>query len=72
MAECECVAGCAFFHDKMENMPSMGAIYKTRYCLGDWNRCARHRVFAELGRDKVPSDLFPNEGERATALLMGG
>ncbi|PKQ17125.1 MAG: hypothetical protein CVT67_01405 [Actinobacteria bacterium HGW-Actinobacteria-7] len=70
MNECECLPGCPFFHDKMDNMPAMADIFKNRYCLGDHFTCARHRIFESLGRDRVPHDMFPNDGEYADTLLV--
>lgn len=69
MSDCECLATCPFFNDKMANMPSMAEMLKTRYCKGDWQMCARHRVFEALGKSEVPSDLFPNQDDMATQLL---
>lgn len=71
MSDCECIAGCPFFNNRMADMPSVAEIYKTRYCKEDWNSCARYRVFSQLGRDSVPANLFPNEFARADALLNG-
>jgi len=68
MPACPLIQNCAFFNDKMSHMPSMSDIYKARYCKGDNLACARHRVFASLGRENVPGDLFPNEQDRAAAL----
>jgi len=72
MADCECLPNCAFFYDKMENMPSMSNILKQRYCQGDWAMCARHQVFEALGREFVPSDLFPNQAERVAGVIAAG
>lgn len=69
MSECECLAGCPFFHDKMENMPAMADIFKRKYCLGDNSQCARHIVFKTLGKSMVPSDMFPNDIEYAKAFI---
>lgn len=69
MADCELLEKCIFFNDKMAGMPSMANIYKTRFCKGDFAPCARYRVAKALGREKVPPDLFPNQTERANALL---
>ncbi len=63
------MAGCPFFNDKMAEMPSMTHIFKSRYCLGDSFSCARHMVFQELGSDKVPADLFPNQQDRAKDVI---
>ncbi len=70
MNECECLPKCPFFHDKMDNMPAMADIFKRRYCLGDNLSCARHRVFEARGRERVPSDMFPNDGEYAETVLV--
>ena len=70
MAECEILSTCVFFNDKMANMPATTAIYKERYCQSDNLTCARYMVFKALGRPKVPSDLFPNEEERAKKLCL--
>jgi len=71
MSSCECLAGCPFFNDKMDDMPSLAAIYKNRYCQNDFDSCARHIVFKALGREKVPKDLFPNQLSRAQELVNG-
>lgn len=69
MANCALTETCIFFNDKMADMPSMADMYKNRYCRIDHTSCARYRVFEVLGREKVPTDLYPNDGERATALI---
>jgi hypothetical protein len=71
MSDCECLAGCPFFHDKMENMPSMAQMLKDKYCHGDWAACARHQIFTEFGRESVPTDLFPNQQDIAATVLAG-
>jgi len=67
--ECECLAGCAFFNDKMDSIPAMADIYKQKYCLGDSSACARHRVFASLGREYVPGDMYPNDAPYADKVI---
>ena len=71
MADCECLAGCPFFNDKMANMPALVTIYKERYCRGSKQECARYMVFMELGKPRVPTDLFPNQQERASRIING-
>jgi len=68
--ECTCLEACPFFHDRMKNMPSMAGVLKQLFCTGDWKSCARCMVFSELGREAVPSDLFPDETDRANAILQ--
>lgn len=69
MADCEKLAKCPFFNDKMADMPSMAAVYKQNYCKGDFSKCARFMVSKALGLDRVPSTLFPNQIEKAQALI---
>jgi hypothetical protein len=69
MADCELIEKCIFFNDKMQGMPTTANNMKRRYCQGDSEICARHMVFASLGREKVPADLFPSNVERAQQIL---
>ncbi|HEU0265669.1 MAG TPA: hypothetical protein VFR01_08090 [Geobacterales bacterium] len=59
MPNCELLATCLFFNDKMKNMPVSANLMKTVYCMGDNGKCARYRIYKELGRDHVPPDLYP-------------
>lgn len=70
MADCEFLKGCLFFNDKMSINEGLGAIYKVRYCQGDNTKCARYVVAKKLGREKVPTDLYPNMIERADGLIV--
>jgi hypothetical protein len=67
--DCENLSVCPFFNDKLPNMSKTASLLKTRYCLGDYNSCARYIVFKALGREKVPRDLWPSEIERAQKIL---
>ena len=74
MSDCECLAGCLFFHDQMADMPSSAGLIKAQYCSGpsaDNADCARHMVFAAIDADSVPVDLFPSDVPRARRLLVG-
>lgn len=72
MAECECLAQCPFFNDKMKERPAMAQLYKTKFCLGGENaKCARYMVRKAVGREKVPFDMFPNQAERAAQIISG-
>lgn len=72
MAECECIAGCLFFNDRMKGLESIKEMMKTRYCRGDSTNCARHMVFKGLGKTRVPSDLIPSEVDKAKILVAAG
>lgn len=69
MADCEKLEKCVFFADKMENMPAMAEIMKQRYCLGSNESCARYKVAAVLGGERVPADLFPGDVAYAERVL---
>jgi hypothetical protein len=70
MAECECLSGCPFFNDKMKEMPALAQMYKTKYCRNGENAdCARHMVKVALGKEKVPADLYPNQIDKAKAII---
>lgn len=70
MADCECLPGCPFFNDRMAQMPVMADVIKKKYCRGDNAHCARHMVKVARGTAGVPIDLFPNQQDRAKALLL--
>jgi len=72
MTDCELLAGCAFFNDKMPIDGAMGTLYKKKYCQGDNKNCARHMVFKALGKEKVPIDLFPNMADKAKKIIAEG
>jgi hypothetical protein len=69
MADCERLATCPFFNDRMSNMPATTGLFKKRYCQGDNSNCARYMVLQALGKEKLPADLFPNERERAQEII---
>jgi hypothetical protein len=69
MASCKFIETCIFFNDKMAEMPSIANLYKRRFCEAGDPSCARHRVVEALGRENVPQNLYPNDAERADALI---
>jgi hypothetical protein len=71
MADCELLAGCIFFNDKMKASQAIANLYKQKYCKVDNTTCARYAVFKKLGRPAVPADLFPNMMDRARAIISG-
>lgn len=70
MNACSRLERCPFFNDKMENMPAMAEIYKTRYCTGTSEECARNRVAGALGPENVPSGMYPNDHASADSMLQ--
>jgi hypothetical protein len=72
MSDCDCLAACPFFNDRMPIESGLGSIYKKNYCLGDFAKCARHLVVAALGKGTAPADLFPNQQERVANIIAQG
>jgi len=69
MEQCDCLSACPFFNDKMAYQSGMAAIYKRRYCKGDFMRCARHLVKEAIGQENIPADLYPNMHERVDKII---
>jgi len=72
MAACELSETCPFFNDQMAQMPASAEMFKRRYCKTDNSMCARYMVFKALGKPKVPPTLFPNNVEKAKAIIAEG
>jgi hypothetical protein len=66
---CPALAACPFFADRIQNMPSTAQLLKQRYCIEDYERCARWMVREKLGKQAVPLDLFPHDTARAREIL---
>jgi hypothetical protein len=71
MAECESFPTCPFFDDQMRDMPATAEVFKAKYCRGDKSSCARYMIQTKGGGVPVPSDLFPNQAERARMIISG-
>ncbi|MDH4139767.1 MAG: hypothetical protein OEV43_04275 [Coriobacteriia bacterium] len=70
MADCGMRESCrSFFAEGLQNMPRVARLYRERYCLGDFESCARHRLSKELGREQVPRTLYPNDHDKLSLLL---
>lgn len=67
--KCELLDTCIFFNEKMKNMPSTTQIFKKTYCLSDNKNCARYVVYKALGRENIPTDLFPGDLKRAESIV---
>lgn len=74
MGDCEKIKVCNFFEDKMQQMPSIAALFRKRLCKTDNSECAIYYLYkfletnnyhlsaeAEEKVSKVSSNLFPNE-----------
>ncbi len=72
MADCELLKGCLFFNDKMSIESGLGAMYKKNFCQSDNSKCARYMVAKAMGREKVPTSLYPNMTDRAKEIITQG
>lgn len=71
MAMCENLSKCPFYQGKMSMDSGLGSMYKKKYCEGDRFICARYMVSSKLGKEYVPSNLYPNMKEKAEEILAG-
>jgi len=69
MAACELVKECLFFQGRMSNTPATLGMFKTKYCQGSFESCARFQVYKALGIEKVPVTLFPNQQEKVPVII---
>ena len=69
MAECEFIAHCPFFNGKLAEKPAEIEKLKEEYCRTNCLHCARYMIATALGKDHMPSDLYPHEKEVAYKLL---
>ena len=66
---CECFEKCDLFNTGVAKLPSTSKSFQDKFCNMDHDACARFIVFKRLGKESVPSDLFPNERGRAMELI---
>lgn len=71
MTECDKLTTCIFYTDRMDDMPAAAELMKMKYCLGEFEICARHRVEARLGSTCVPKSLCPEESALADRIVAG-
>lgn len=70
MPECPRLVRCLFFNDKLQTMPAIADLARASYCRSNhFETCARFRVAHALGSEAVPSNLFPDQTERAESIL---
>ena len=68
--ECPRLQQCAFFNDRLRNMPVIAEMTKNSYCRSvSYETCARYLVAQALGTARVPDDLYPNQPDRVDAIL---
>jgi len=66
---CPFLSGCPVFNVNMRAFPVGAEVMNDQYCRGEYARCARYLIATQLGREKMPSMLFPNQMDRAQKVL---
>lgn len=69
MEECPCFKTCPFFSDQEAHPPRFAVLFKIRYCMHDYEHCARYLVGKKIGFERVPMDLMPGEAEKVQPLI---
>ena len=69
MSNCENLAKCPFYQERMPIDSGLGLIYKKKYCESDKNSCARYKVATTVGKEFVPIDLYPNMEAQADKII---
>jgi hypothetical protein len=72
MATCPHIESCALHSHTLVDQPTVADIYSRLYCHGRMDVCARYMALSSLGRERIPSTLYPNQLERAARLIRGG
>ena len=70
MSTCDRYEDCPFFNGRLANYaPAIIESVKREFCNGDHDRCARYRVFQELGKGHAPIDMTPVDQDQADEIL---
>lgn len=72
MGECEFIAGCPFFNGQLAGDPEKIETLKEKYCRTNNLNCARYMVANALGKEKMPTELFPDQKDRAYLVIAEG
>lgn len=70
MSQCNRIATCPFFNEKLPVMPLVKNMLKNDYCRSNSSICARHILSETLGDSHVPEDLFPNRYDKAEDIML--
>ena len=66
---CEILECCQLFKDKMKELPKTADYIKTKICHGEYESCARYRIFQEFGRGHIPLELHPDDTEEVKKVI---
>jgi hypothetical protein len=67
---CPKLSGCAFINVRMKHMPGTVELAKKSYCHTERHEgCARYIMSQALRGPAIPDNLYPDQVERAHALI---
>lgn len=70
MSGCRFKKTCDAHKDSFKNFPEhFVKLIENHYCNGNETKCARYIVGKQLGRDKIPPTLKPNDTQKAKKLI---
>lgn len=67
--QCEKLAACPFYNEKMPIDSGLGAMYRKKYCENDMEGCARFMVSTAVGKEHVTNSLYPNMVDQAKQII---
>lgn len=65
---CELLKTCSFFVVEVKS-PALAEEFKRKYCNQNKELCARYMIAKEVGLDKIPPALYPNEYDKALDII---
>jgi hypothetical protein len=67
---CEILKCCQFFNDKMKGLPKTAEYIKNKICLGEYESCARFRIFKEFRGGHIPLEFHPDDTEEVQKVMQ--
>jgi hypothetical protein len=67
---CELLACCQFFNNKMKDLPKSAEYIKDKVCRGEYEGCGRYRIFKDYGEQHVPFYLQPDDTEEVNKVIQ--
>ena len=69
MKTCQYSNRCSFLQDHDNQMPKLTTLLREKYCLGQFEQCARYQVAVSLGSQRVPAYMLPSQAEWAEQII---
>jgi len=66
--DCELMELCPFFQNASADSKAVSLLREV-YCRGSQQQCARYVILKTVGREHVPSTLYPNQIHLAESII---